>query len=108
MWTPRYLKLLTLSTARSPRLPHIYYHLLHLVCIEGEIIFITPRHQTVHLPPVGCFILPSDAANHCIVISELQDNVILVSGDAVMGEQGAEDGAEDTSLWCASVCSYAG
>ena len=33
---------------------------------------------------------------------------VFVGGNTVVGEQGVEDGAEDTSLWSASVCDNAG
>ena len=73
MWTPRYLKLLTLSEwlMRCPLLPHVHYHLLRLVCVEGEVVVLTPSHQIGHLPPVGCFIPASDVSYHCGVLRRL-------------------------------------
>ena len=56
------------------------------------------RHQTGHLPPVGCFIPASYASYHCGVVRKLQDGVVFVGGNTVMGEHGVEDGAEDASL----------
>ena len=37
------------------------------------------------------------------VISKFVDGVSGLNGVAVMGEEGVEEGAEDTPLWCASV-----
>ena len=88
---------------RSPLLPHVHYHLLCLVRIEGEVVVLAPCDQTGHLPPVSCFVPASDASYHCGVICKLQDGVVLVGGDTVVGEQGVEDGAEDASLWSANI-----
>uniref|UniRef100_A0A8C7ZLX1 rRNA biogenesis protein RRP36 n=1 Tax=Oryzias sinensis TaxID=183150 RepID=A0A8C7ZLX1_9TELE len=89
-------------------LPHVHYHLLCLVCVEGEVVVLTPCHQTGHLPPVGCFVPASDASYHRGVVSELQDDVVLMRGRTVVGEQGVEDGAENTALLCANVRDDAG
>ncbi|XP_023815581.1 mucin-2-like isoform X1 [Oryzias latipes] len=61
-----------------PLLPHVHYHLLCLVCVEREVVVLTPSHQTGHLPPVGCFAPASDASYHSSVISKLQDDVFLL------------------------------
>lgn len=39
----------------SPFLPHVHYH-LQLVHVEGEVVVLTPKHQTGHLPPIGCYV----------------------------------------------------
>lgn len=58
-------------------------------------------------PPSCCQSIPiSGASYHCSIICKLQDNVMR--GSTVMGEQGVEKGAEDTSLWDCSVCGDAG
>ena len=77
----------------SPLLPHVHY-LLCLVCVEGEIIVLTPCHKTGHLPSVGHFVPASDLSYHCSVVRKVQDDV----------EQCVEDGTENTSLWGANVC----
>ncbi len=93
---------------RSPLLPHVHYYFLHLISVEGEVVVRAPCHGTGHLPPVGCFVAASDASYHCGVIRKLQDDVVLMGGDTVVGEQGVEGWAEDASLWGASVCDGAG
>ena len=104
MWTPRYLKLCTLSTSspwmycgsmRSLPLPHVHYYLFSLACVESEVVVLTPWHQTVHLPPLGDFVPLRYASYHC-VHPQHKHNVVLVGGDTVAGDQSVEDGAEDT------------
>lgn len=41
-------------------------------------------------------------------ITAVMLDVVLVGGDAVMCEQGVENGTEDTSLWSSNVCDEAG
>ena len=93
---PLYFKLpdVQCPMRRTP-LPHTHYHLLRVVCVESEVAVLTSWHQTGHLPPVGCFIPTSDASCQCSVIRKLKDDVVLVGGDTIIGEQGVEDGAED-------------
>ena len=93
---PLYFKLPDVQwLMRSPLLPHVYYHLLRLVCVEGETV-VTPWHQTGHLPPAGCFTLP--VMHPITVVSSANFRMLLSSCNTVIGEQGAEDGAEDASL----------
>lgn len=84
--------------------PQVHYHLLCLVCVEGEIVVLTPCHKTGHLLPVGRFVIACDASYHCGVISELQNGVAFVCGNTVMCEQCVEDGAENATLWGANIC----
>ena len=93
---------------RPPLLPHVHNHLFGLVSVEGEVVVSTPRDQTVHLPPVVHLVSASDASNHGGVIGELNDGVVRVGSDAVVGEQGVEDGAEDTALRGPDVGDYSG
>lgn len=59
---------------------------LGLVRVEGEVVVHAPCHQTVHLPPGGRLISASDASYYCSSVRKLEDDVIWVGGDAVMGE----------------------
>ena len=64
---PLYFKLPDVQwPMRSPLLPHVHYYLLCLVRVEGEVVVLTPLHQTGHLPPAGHFISASD----CCVVRE--------------------------------------
>lgn len=79
---------------RSPPL-----QFLGVVCFEGDVVVHAACHQTVHLPPAGRLMSASDASYYCGVVRKLEDDVIWVGGDAVVGEQSIEDRAKDTALW---------
>ena len=53
---------------RSPLLPHIHYHLLRPVCVEGEVVVLSPWHQICYLPPVGRFIPAGYTSLHVLCI----------------------------------------
>lgn len=46
----------------------------------------------------------SDTSKHCCVINKLREDVACVGGSMFVGEQSVEVGAEDASLWGASIC----
>ena len=67
---PFYFKLLDVQwLMRSPLLPHVHYYLLCLVRVEGEVVVLTPWHQTSHLPSVGRFVPVVSSANFRMVLT---------------------------------------
>ena len=46
---------------------------LHVVDVEGEVIFLAPLHQGPHFLPVGCLIIVVNQAYYCCVICKLDD-----------------------------------
>lgn len=88
---------------RVPLLPNVHYHRLCLVWVEGDVVVLTPCHQRGHLPPVSGLVPASDECYHGGVVSKLQEDVVLMTGHTVVGEQGVEDGTEDAALRCANV-----
>ena len=91
MWTPRNLMLSTCST--SPQSVTIC-----LDYIEAWVVILAPPNQVSELLPIGCLIVVSDQAYHCCVIGKLNDGVGVVSGRAVMSEQGVQEGTEHAPL----------
>ena len=83
MWTPRYLKLLTLSmltlstsssqmySKRWGLLFFLMSTITSFILSMLSVVVLSPWHQTDHLPPVGHFIPTSDASYHCSVICKL-------------------------------------
>ena len=56
-----------------------------------------------HLPvsdllPIGCLIVVGDQAYHCCVVRKLNDDVGVMLGHAVVGEQGLQEGTEHALL----------
>ena len=87
---------------RSPLLPHVQHHLLCLVCVEGEVVVLTPWHQTGHLPTVGRFIPPvmhpmGDDCVYCgavvhkerpdvgVFIFQVGEEIVANSSDSICG-----------------------
>ena len=56
----------------------------------------------LNLLPVGWLVICYQSY-YGRVISKFDDGIGGVDGTAARGEEGLEEGAEDTTLWCASV-----
>jgi hypothetical protein len=65
--------------------------------VEGEVVILAPHCQVTDLLPVGCLLIAGDQAYHSHVICKL--GVRVVSGHAVVGEQGLQEGTINRPLW---------
>ena len=68
----------------GPLFPEVHNH--H---VEGDVFFLAPHGQVSDLLPIECLVVVGDQANFCCVIGKCYDGVGVVSGQAVMREQGA-------------------
>ena len=112
MWTPRNLRLPTLTTRPvdgdggvlgSPSHPVVHNQLLSFAEVELEVVVLAPRCQGSHLLSVRRLVAVGDQADDGRVVSNLDDGVGAVCGHAVMCEQREEERAEHTALGCAGV-----
>ena len=53
--------------------PKVHDHLLCLVDVECEVIFLTPHSEGPHLLPVGRLVVVGNQAYHCSVVRKLDD-----------------------------------
>ena len=77
--------------------------LFSLAHIEVDVLVLPPYCQFSYHLPIGCLIVVGDQAYHCCVISKLNDGVGVVVGQAVMCEQGLQEGTKYTPLRGPSV-----
>ena len=70
----------------------VHDQLLCLADVDREVVFLAP-----HLP-LGRLIVVGDQAYHSRVICKLIDGVEIVSGYAVVGEQGVQEGTKPAPL----------
>ena len=82
----------------GPPVPVVHNQLLCLADIEEEVVVLAPHCQVTDLLPIGCFIVVGDQANHRCVISKLNDGVGVVHGNAVICEQGEQEGTKHAPL----------
>ena len=87
----------------GPPFPLVHNHLLCLDHDEGEVVILAPHCHVSDLLPIGCLIVVGDQAYHCCVICKLNDGVGVVPGQAVMTEQGVQEGTEHAPLRGSSV-----
>jgi hypothetical protein len=78
----------------------VLVQLLCLAHIEGEVVVLAPHCQFSDLLPMGRLIAVGDQG---CVVSKLNDDVGVVLGHAVMGEQGIQEGTKYTPLRGPSV-----
>ncbi len=109
MFTPRYLKLLALST-RGPTdhkrsvgpllsLPEVHNKLFIFAHIQRETVVLAPWCKSLYLIQVcGLIIVGNEAQNHSI-ISKFNDRSGAVRGHAVVCVERVEQGTQDTTLW---------
>jgi hypothetical protein len=93
MWTPRNLKLSTHSTtarycewgrAWPPPFPVVHNQLFCLAHIEGKVVVLVPHCQVSSLSVIRHTTI--------CVVGRLNDGVGVVSGHAVVGEHGEQEG----------------
>ena len=80
----------------SPLSPVVLDQLLGLTSVEGEVGVLAP-HCYVSDLPVGCLIAVGDQADHRCVASKI-DDVVVVRGHTVLGEQGVQEWTKHTPL----------
>ena len=78
----------------DPPFPVVHDQLLCLADSEGEVVVLAPHCQVTDLLPIGCLIVSGDQANHRL----LSANLMIVHGQAVIGEQGVQEGTKHAPL----------
>ena len=53
--------------------PEDHNHLLCLVAVEGEVVFLKPHSECHHLLPVGCLVVVGNQAHYRCVVCKLND-----------------------------------
>ena len=69
-----------------PPFPVVHDQLLCLSHIEGEVVVLAPHCQVSDLH-IGCLFIVGDQAYHCCIVRKLNDDVGVVLGHTVVGEQ---------------------
>ena len=87
----------------GPLFPIVHNQLLCLAHIEGEVVALAPHCLVSDLLPIGWLIVGGDQAYHCCVVSKLNDDLGVVLGHAVVGEQGVQEGTKHAPLTGLSV-----
>ncbi len=105
MFTPRYLKLLTLSTGvllsvgPQQSLPEVYHQLFSFAHVQREIVALAPWCKFLYLIQVcGLIIVGNEDQNHSI-ISKFNNRSGAVRGHAVVCVERVEHGTQNTTLW---------
>ncbi len=83
------------------RFPEIQNYILGLFDVKIQIVVGAPFCEMLNLLSVGCFAVVWYQPGG--IISKLDNGICRMNGGTVIGEEGVEEGAENTPLLCASV-----
>ncbi len=98
MFTPRYLKLLTLSTGVPLIIRGVYNQLFNFAHVQRERDSCPGKKSLYLIQVCGLIIVGNEAQNHSI-ISKCDNISGAVRGHAVVCVERVEQGTQDTTLW---------
>ncbi len=109
MFTPRYLKLLTLSTGVPLiirgvlSLPEIHNQLFSFAHIQRETVILAPWCKSLYLIQVCRLIIVENEAQNHSIISKFNNRSGAVRGHTIVCVERVEQGTQDTTLWSSYI-----